>query len=128
MDARETRTGLALARQAQDQFTLFNRYNFETGRLRGVFASLGTVYVGPRDSDRGANPRNEPVWVAPAFLRLDVILGYRIPPAKGSRFRYDAALKVKNIRDNNEMYFVVTQDRYTPDPGREIEFNLTTRF
>jgi len=26
------------------------------------------------------------------------------------------------------MYFVVTQDRYTPDPGREIEFNLTTRF
>ena len=128
VDARETRTGLAQPRQAKDQFTLFNRYSFDAGRLKGVFASLGTVYVGPRDSDRGSNPRNEPVWVAPAFFRHDVILGYRVPPARGARFRYDAAFKVKNVLDNNSMYFVVTQDRYTPDPGREVEFSLTTRF
>lgn len=45
-----------------------------------------------------------------------------------ARLRHDVAVKVKNVFDNNEMYFVVTQDRYTPDPGREVEFNLTTRF
>lgn len=128
VDARETRTGFAQPRQAQDQFTLFNRYTLDAGRLRGAFASLGTIYVGPRDSDRGANPRNEPVWVAPAFFRHDLILGYRVPPARGARLRHDVAVKVKNVFDNNEMYFVVTQDRYTPDPGREVEFNLTTRF
>jgi outer membrane receptor protein involved in Fe transport len=66
--------------------------------------------------------------VAPGFIRHDLIFGYRIPPIRGARFRYDAALKVKNLFDNNSMYFVVTQDRYTPDPGREVEFSLTTRF
>lgn len=128
VDARETRTGLAQARQAKDSFTVFNRYLIDSGRLKGAFTSLGTIYVGPRDSDRGANPRNEPVWVAPEFWRFDVILGYRIPPARNNRFRHDVALKVKNALNNNGMFFVVTQDRYTPDAGREIEFNLTTRF
>ena len=128
VDARDTRTGVAQARQAKDSFTVFNRYTFDSGLLKGAFASLGTIYVGPRDSDRGATPRNEPVWVAPEFWRFDVILGYKVPSSRNSRFRHDVALKVKNALNNNEMYFVISPDRYTPDAGREIEFNLTTRF
>jgi outer membrane receptor protein involved in Fe transport len=128
VDARATRTGIAQARQAKDSFTVFNRYTFDRGRLKGAFASLGTIYVGPRDSDRGATPRNEPFWVAPAFWRFDAIVGYKLPAARGDRFRHDLALKVKNVLNNNEMYFVISPDRYTPDGGREVEFNLTTRF
>ena len=84
--------------------------------------------MGPRDSDRGANPRNEPTWIAPAFWRFDVIAGCKLPATRGSRFRHDVALKVKNALNNNRMFFVITQDRYTPDAGREVELNLSTRF
>ena len=66
--------------------------------------------------------------IAPAFWRFDVIAGYKVPAARGSRFRHDIALKVKNALNNNRMFFVITQDRYTPDAGREVELNLTTRF
>lgn len=128
VDARSTRTRVAQPNQAQNSFTVFNRYTFESGRLKGAFASLGTIYVGPRDSDERSTNRNEPYWVAPEFWRFDVILGYRVPAAPGSRFRYDAALKVKNALDNNDMFFVISRDRYTPDAGREVEFNLKTRF
>ena len=128
VDAREVRTSLSQPRQAKDSFTVFNRYTFDSGALKGAFASLGTIYVGPRHSDRGANPRNEPTWIAPAFWRFDVIAGYKLPAARGSRFRHDVALKVKNALNNNRMFFVISQDRYTPDAGREVELNLTTRF
>jgi hypothetical protein len=67
-------------------------------------------------------------WEAPALWRFDVILGYKLPAVRGSRFRYDAALKVKNALDDTDMFFVMTPDRFTADAGREIEFNLTTRF
>ena len=57
VDAREVRTSLSQPRQAKDSFTVFNRYTFDSGALKGAFASLGTIYVGPRHSDRGAYPR-----------------------------------------------------------------------
>jgi iron complex outermembrane recepter protein len=128
VDARSTRTGKTQPNQARDSFTVFNRYTFDSGRLKGAFASLGTIYVGPRDSDDRSTNRNEPYWVAPGFWRFDVILGYRVPPRAGNRFRHDLALKVKNALDNNDMFFVISRDRYTPDAGREVELNLTTRF
>ena len=128
VDARELRTGLAQARQAKDSFTVFNRYSFDRGLLKGAFASLGTIYVGPRDADRAVPTRAELQWVAPAFWRFDAIVGYKVPPRRDSRFRYDVALKVKNALDNNRMFFVISRDRYTPDAGREVELNLTTRF
>lgn len=128
VDARHTRTGKAQPNQARDSFTVFNRYAFDAGRLKGAFASLGTIYVGPRDSDARSTNRNEPFWIAPAFWRFDAILGYRVPPRPGSRFRYDVALKVKNALDRHDMFFVISRDRYTPDAGREVECNLTTRF
>ncbi len=126
-DAREKNTGLTQDRQPKNRFTLFNRYDFKTGVLRGGYVSLGSIFVGHRDSDR-ANARNEPQWTAPEYWRFDVIVGYKVPVSKGSRFNYEVALKVKNALDNTDMFFVMTRDRFTADDGRQFDLNFTTRF
>src|SRR5690606_3218898 len=41
-DAREKNTGLAQDRQPQNAFTMFNRYDFKSGVLRGAYTSLGS--------------------------------------------------------------------------------------
>lgn len=128
IDARDERTGLSQSRQAEHSFTLFNRYLFQSGKLKGAFASLGSIYVGERLSDRTNTNRREPTWVAPSFWRFDAIVGYKLPAAEGRRVRYEFALKVKNVLDKKNMFFVITPDRWTADPGREWDLTLTARF
>jgi outer membrane receptor for monomeric catechols len=63
----------------------------------------------------------------PAWWRFDAIFGYKLRPA-GSRFSYDFSLKVNNVADNREIYYVGQWYRYTLDPGREWQAVTNVRF
>jgi outer membrane receptor protein involved in Fe transport len=126
-DARNDRTGVAKDLSPRFRFTMFNRYNFNSGALKGLNLSLGTIYTSERDLTN-ATARNEPNWgPLPDWWRVDVIAGYKWKPAN-SRFSYDFSLKVNNILDNTDIYYVGQWHRYTLDPGREWQAVVGLRF
>lgn len=116
-DARNQRTGVAKDLSPRFRFTMFNRYNFKQGVLKNLNLSLGTIYTGSRDLTAAASARNEPNWgPLPAWWRVDAIAGYRF---KVHRVDCDVSLKVNNVFDNRDIYFVASWFRYTIDPGRD---------
>jgi outer membrane receptor protein involved in Fe transport len=126
-DARNDRTGVAKDLSPRFRFTMFNRYNFNSGALKGLNLSLGTIYTSERDLTN-ATARGEPNWgPLPDYWRIDTIAGYRWKPAN-SRFTYDFSLKVNNILDNTDIYYVGQWYRFTLDPGREWQAVVGLRF
>lgn len=124
-DARNNLTGVAKDLQPRFRGTLFNRYNFSRGALQGLTLSLGTVYTGTRDLTN-ANSRNEPNWgPLPAWWRLDGIVGYRL---KVRSRPVNLSLKVTNLLDNRDIYYVGSWFRYTIDPGREWQAVASLKF
>jgi iron complex outermembrane receptor protein len=126
-DARNEKTGLGTPLQPNHRFTMFNRYNFNEGVLKGLGLSLGTIYTGERIITP-TTLRNEPNWgPLPAYWRIDAIVSYKWRP-KNSKFRYDASFKVTNLTDDQEIYYVAQNHRYTIDPGREWQFVIGMKF
>ncbi|PTX90986.1 TonB-dependent receptor plug domain-containing protein [Opitutus sp. ER46] len=126
-DARNDITGEAKDLQPQYRFTMFNRYNFERGWLKGLNVSLGTIYTGERPVNP-ANSRNEPDWSpVPEWWRVDATVGYKWKP-KRSKYSYDASFKVSNLFDNREIYYVAERHRYTIDPGLDWQVVMGVRF
>jgi iron complex outermembrane receptor protein len=126
-DARNDITGVGKDLSPRFKFTMFNRYNFTRGALKNLSLSLGTIYTSDRPLTI-ANARGEPNWgPLPEWWRFDVIVGYklRIPQ---SRFSWDFSVKVNNVRDNTDIYYVGQWYRYTLDPGREWLAVATVRF
>ncbi len=95
--------------------TLWTRYNFTTGRLKGLWVAGGFVHTGEK-AQRTANPT--------LFLAADTIydatIGY---DWKMSGANWGAQLAWKNIADTE--YFNANQSRAAP--GRVI-FTLSTKF
>ena len=126
-DARNDRTGVAKDLSPRFRFTMFNRYNFAQGKLKGLGLSLGTIYTSTRDLTN-ATARGEPNWgPLPSWWRVDVIANYRYRPTN-SRYSYDFAFKVNNILDNTDIYYVGQWYRFTLDPGREWQAVASVRF
>lgn len=126
-DARNELTGVVKDLQPRHRFTMFNRYNFTSGRLKGLGLSLGTIYVGERPLTPTTS-RNEPDWgPMPDYWKVDAIVSYKLrrPKAKAS---YDFSFKVNNVFDNEEIYYVGQWYRYTLDPGRQWQAVVTARF
>ena len=126
-DSRNDRTKEATALSPQYRFTMFNRYNFAQGTLKGLNLSLGTIFTGERPLTP-TTTRNSPNWgPMPAWWRVDAIVGYKLRP-KGSRFAWDFSAKITNVFDNLEMYYVAANHRFTLDPGRQWQAVAGVRF
>jgi outer membrane receptor protein involved in Fe transport len=126
-DARNDITGVAKDLSPRHRFTMFNRYNFGTGALKGLNLSLGTIYTGERLLTPTTS-RGEPDWgPLPEWWRFDVIVGYKLRIPK-ERMSWDFSLKVNNVFDNQEIYYVGQWYRYTLDPGREWQAVVNIRF
>jgi outer membrane receptor protein involved in Fe transport len=124
-DARNDLTGVAKDLQPRFRGTLFNRYSFTRGMLKGLNLSLGAVYTGARDLTN-ANARNEPNWgPLPAWWRFDTIASYKF---KYRRTSCDLSLKVNNLLDNRDIYYVGSWFRYTIDAGRDWQAVAGVRF
>ncbi len=126
-DARSELTGVAKDLQPTHRFTLFNRYNFTTGRLKGLGLSLGTIYTGERPLTV-ATSRGETNWgPLPDYWRVDTIVSYKLRRSKG-RPAWDLSFKVNNVFDNRDIYYVASYFRYTIDPGREWQAVVGLKF
>lgn len=123
-----------------NRFTMYNRFNGTRGILKGWTAGCGIIYTGSRPltevNGRGANLAGNNLPLAgmeedwgplPATWRVDASLGYRwkLP---GKLKQIEAICRVKNVFDNNELFYVATWNRYTVDPGREVLFILGVTF
>jgi iron complex outermembrane receptor protein len=120
------RTGLVQALMPKHRFSIFNRYSFESGPLKGLNLNLGAIYTGVRPQTR-TTERNEPAWHVPNWWRFDFIAGYNFKP-KNSRYRYSLSMSVTNVLDNREIYYVASNSRFTLDPGRVGSVALGVRF
>ncbi|MBL9192148.1 MAG: TonB-dependent receptor [Opitutaceae bacterium] len=126
-DARNDITGVPKDLSPRYRFTMFNRYNFNQGKLKGLNLSLGTIYTDERPLTVSTT-RNSPNWgPMPDYWRVDAIAGYKLK-LKGSRVSYDLSLKINNLFDNQDIYYVGVNHRYTLDPGREWQAVLSARF
>ena len=126
-DARNDITGVAKDLSPRFRFTMFNRYNFSRGALKGLNLSLGSIYTSTRDLTN-ATARGEPNWgPLPAWWRFDAIVGYKLRLPQ-NRFAWDFSVKVNNVADNRNIYYVGQWYRYTLDPGREWSAVVSVRF
>jgi iron complex outermembrane receptor protein len=126
-DARNDITKVAKDLSPRFRFTAFNRYNFNRGPLKNLNLSFGSIYTGTRDLTN-ATSHGEPNWgPLPAWWRFDAIVGYklRIPQ---HRFAYDFSIKINNVLDNQNIYYVGQWYRYTLDPGREWSAVVSAKF
>ena len=110
------------------KFSMFNRYQISSGPLKGVSLSLGTIYTGSRPCSVSGDDRAgiEPSWTIPAAWRVDGIVNYRFH--QGHRFTWDVSLKISNMLDNQNLYYVAENYRFAVDPGREWQMAMGCRF
>jgi len=126
-DARNDITKVAKDLSPRFRFTAFNRYNFNRGSLKNLNLSFGSIFTSTRDLTN-ATSHGEPNWgPLPAWWRFDAIVGYklRIPQ---HRFAYDFSIKINNVLDNQNIYYVGQWYRYTLDPGREWSAVVSAKF
>lgn len=124
-DARNDLTGVALELSPRYRGTLFNRYNFTTGKLKGLSLSLGAIYTGQRELTN-ATSHSEPYWgPLPAYWRYDTIVGYKFK-LRGSPC--NLSFKVNNVLNNTDIYYVGSWFRYTIDPGRQWQAVVGVKF
>lgn len=115
--------------QPRYKFTTFNRYNFSKGTLKGLSLSAGAIYTGPRALTLPTG-RGEPNWgPAPSWWRWDGIVGYRLKNQWfGRNTHVDLSLKVTNVFDNRDIYYVIAPHRYTISAGREWQSVIGFKF
>lgn len=124
-DARNDITGETKDLSPRFRATLFNRYNFSNGRLKGLNLSLGTIYTGKRELTN-STAHAEPYWgPLPSYWRFDTIVGYKF---KLRRLNCNVAFKVTNVFNNTDIYYVASWYRYTIDAGREWQAVFGVKF
>ncbi len=112
-----TRLGAPLTYNPPTSYTLWNRYEFKTGGVKGLVLGAGLRHA---DSARlSGDPQNQVIM--PEFTTFDVMASYRF---KAFNRNFRAQVNVKNVgdklyRDGNDGYFA---DR------RNISLTLSTRF
>lgn len=119
-------TGVPQYLQPNMRGTLFTKYRFNSGWLNNFSLSFGAIYTGSRPIQTTTVSRVEPNWAVPAEWRFDAIAGYRF--AQSKRVTYDISLKITNVFDNQNLYYVAQTYRYTIDPGRQWQMVLGCHF
>lgn len=104
--------GNRLANTPARTYSLWNRYAFGTGSLKGVGAGIGVVAVGGRFGDV-AN-----TFYIPAYVRYDAALSYRAKT-------WDVSLNIQNLTD--EDYVRTSSGRLAIRPGSPRDFSLRVR-
>jgi iron complex outermembrane recepter protein len=92
--------------------SLWTKYNYKSGRLRGLSLGLGVNYVGDRAGQRDNVNRQ---FALPAYTVFNGLVSY-------VRGKDKFALNIENITD--ERYIMVGQARLA-DPGEHRSFRLT---
>lgn len=109
-DALELLKGAVPEGSAERLASLWTRYTFRDGRVKGLWIGAGGNYTSPK-AQRTANPS----LFLDAYTLFDAALGYDWKHGKQS---WSATLNVKNITD--EVYYPANQAR-----GRPRQFILT---
>lgn len=130
-DSRDEQTGVRTMYAPYHMLTAFNRYTFNTGALRGLNVSVGSIYIGDRPTDPTpitslGGIANAPLWTMPGEWRFDLVLRYRLP-SKG-RIRWDIGGKIQNVFDNQEVYKLADAVSVQRQPGRTLQASVTARF
>jgi outer membrane receptor protein involved in Fe transport len=125
-----------------NRFTLRSQFDGSRGFLRGWRFGCGIIYTGSRPltsvSGRGANilatdasrvAGKEVNWgpLAPQW-NVDASIGYRWRPRGKKVKQVETILRVKNLFNDTDLFYVATTNRYTVDPGRECQFLFSVRF
>ena len=112
-----TRLGAPLNYNPPTSYTLWNRYEFKVGGLKGLVVGAGLRHS---DSARlSGDPQN--VVMMPAFTTFDLMAAYRF---KAFERNFRAQINVKNAGDK---LYRDGLDGYFADL-RNIQFTLSTRF
>ncbi|WP_221029110.1 TonB-dependent siderophore receptor [Actomonas aquatica] len=111
------RIGQALNYTPDDKVSVWSRYSFDTGSLKGLTVGLGGRY------SAAARMTGDPnrVMVEPSFYVMDLMLSYN-PKIFGQEVR--TQLNVKNLFDND--YREGPQGMF--GPPRSIILSMSTRF
>ena len=104
--------GNRLANTPTRTYSVWNRYQFSDGSLKGFGAGFGVVAVGGRFGDV-AN-----TFYIPAYVRFDAALSYRVKT-------WDVSLNIQNLAD--EAYVRTASGRLSIRPGGPRDFSLRLR-
>ncbi|MEW6143658.1 MAG: TonB-dependent siderophore receptor [Thermodesulfobacteriota bacterium] len=89
--------------------SVFGKYEFLTGVLRGLSLGSGVFFVGEREGD-AANS-----FEVPSYTRIDLLGSYRYSIKKFGGIDITAQINIENLFD--ERYFLGAQDRSSILPG-----------
>lgn len=107
----------------KNSYSLFTRYEFRQGKLKGFFGNFGVVYHGDRYTDWTSRP--DLAWVIPGAVRYDAAIGYGWRTQQGSN--YSAVINVANLTNAD----TINKSRYwdaNPDTLRQIRFELRAKY
>ncbi len=104
--------GNRLANTPARTYSVWNRYQFSDGTLKGLGAGLGVIAVGGRFGDV-AN-----TFYIPAYVRFDASLSYR-------QKTWDVSLNAQNLADQD--YVRTASGRLSIRPGSPRDFSLRLR-
>jgi iron complex outermembrane receptor protein len=103
-------------------YSLFTRYQFAQGPLKGVFLSGGGNYKGDRYTNWDTRP--DLAWIVPAEWRFNASIGYTWRRGPGT---YSAIVNVENLTNVDS----INKSRYwdaNPDTLRQVRFELRVRY
>lgn len=123
LDVTDTRTGLPTGdSNPRHSASIFNKLSVKSGPLHGLYFTLGTIYKSERQSKAsGKLPR----WWTPEYFRIDTSVGYNW---KMGDARYSISLRVRNLMDKDNLYFIQNINAANMEPTRDIRLQLTARF
>jgi iron complex outermembrane receptor protein len=97
-----TLVGLPLPQAPEDQYSLGTRYDFRTGRLKGLYFTAGYRYFGQVVAN--TSPGNRRLYRQPAYELFDIGLGYGWRAGFDDKLRHTLSLNVKNLLDEEWYY------------------------
>lgn len=112
-DRNPTSVGYDLANAPRVSGNLWTRYNFPSGKLKGLGLGGGIVYVGEAWA---GDPTTTVYYKLPAWTRADVSAYYKWK-------RYDFALSVSNVLDKR--YIASAQSALTLNVGEQRKLTLS---
>lgn len=107
---------------SREMIRAFTKYEFVTGRLKGLWAFAGAKYDGSRESvsQFSTDPDAPPtIQFVPSKVVYDLNVGYR---QRLGRYRLEHLLKVENVLDYDDWYF---NNFYR---GRTVQYSVALSF
>lgn len=110
--------GKDLVNAPQKTANFWTRYNFPTGKLKGLGFGTGIIYVGEAWA---GDPTSNVYFKMPAWTRVDSSVYYKWK-------RWDLAMNVQNLLDKRYISSSFSAQVLNVGEQRKITFSLSTRF